>query len=237
MMGRAHIVISTGVSLSVLGLAGVPVTLPAAAVAAVSSLLPDIDEPNSILVRTVIPTWLLRILQLVLVGAALLVYAYGEAYAPWHLALAGLIGIVSFLPGRTMRHVVMFMIGLGVLEFGDDFAPWNTIAACVLILSSLVTHRGLTHSLYAAAGWPALLYYGSSGDPGGLSVWLAGGLSYALHLAADMLTNRGIKPLPPLRFRLRIPVMSTGTRQGGLVENVCIALTFVMVWYVFIASR
>ena len=47
MMGRAHLIISTGVTLSVMGMSGVPVTLPAAAVALVSSLLPDIDEPNS----------------------------------------------------------------------------------------------------------------------------------------------------------------------------------------------
>ncbi|MGE7057563.1 metal-dependent hydrolase, partial [Paenibacillus glucanolyticus] len=33
MMGRAHLIISTGVTLSVMGMSGVPVTLPAAAVA------------------------------------------------------------------------------------------------------------------------------------------------------------------------------------------------------------
>lgn len=237
MMGRAHLVIGTGVSLSVLGLAGVPVTLPAAAVAVVSSLLPDIDEPNSILVRTAIPSGLLRILQLILVAGAVFIYYYGQDYAPWNLALAGLIAVVSFLPGRTLRHIVMFMIGLGLLQFAQNLSPWNTIAGCILMISSLVSHRGLTHSVYAAAGWAGLLYYGTKGLPGSESVWLAGGLSYTLHLAADMLTNRGIKPLPPLKFRLKLSLMSTGTKWGNLVENICMGLTFVLVWYVFIASN
>ncbi|NMO96117.1 metal-dependent hydrolase [Paenibacillus lemnae] len=237
MMGKAHLIISTGVTLSVMGLAGVPVTLPAAAVAVVSSLLPDIDEPNSILVRTAIPTGLLRLLQLSLVAGALFIYFYGSAYAPWNLALGGLIAVVSFLPGRTLRHIVMFMIGLGLVQFGHSFSPWSTIAGCVLMICSLVSHRGLTHSLYAVAGWGGLLYFGTQNITGGESLWIAGGLSYALHLAADTLTNRGIRPLPPLKFRIKLKLMSTGTKWGNMVETVCMVLTFVLLWYVFIAVR
>lgn len=237
MMGRAHLVISTGVTLSVMGLTGIPVTLPAAAVAVVSSLLPDIDEPNSILVRTAIPKGLLRVIQLALVAGAVFVYYYGQNYAPWNLALAGLIAVVSFLPGRTLRHIVMFMIGLGLLQFGHSFSPWNTIAGCVLMISTLVSHRGLTHSLYAAGGWTLLLYFGTKGTAGGESLWIAGGLSYGLHLAADMLTNRGIRPLPPLKFRVKFKLMSTGSKWGSTVENICIVLTLVFLWYVFIASK
>lgn len=237
MMGRAHLVISTGVTLSVMGLTGIPITLPAAAVAVVSSLLPDIDEPNSILVRTAIPTGLLRVLQLTLVAVSIFLYFYGQDYAPWNLALAGLIAVVSFLPGRTLRHIVMFMIGLGLLQFGQAFSPWNTIAGCVLMISTLVSHRGLTHSLYAVAGWTLLLYYGTGGTVEGESLWIAGGLSYALHLAADMLTNRGIRPLPPLKFRVKFKLMSTGSKWGNTVENICIVLTLILLWYVFIASK
>lgn len=237
MMGRAHLMIGTGVTLSVMGLAGIPVTLPAAAVAAVSSLLPDIDEPNSILVRTVLPAGLLRVMQLALIAGAVFVYYYGQDYAPWNLFLAGLIGVVSFLPGRTLRHIVMFMIGLGLLQFGQAFSPWNTIAGCVLIISTLVSHRGLTHSVYAAVGWTMLLYFAAQGTMEERSLWIAGGMSYTLHLVADMLTNRGIRPLPPLKFRLRLKLMSTGSKWGTLVENVCIMLTLVLLWYTFIASR
>lgn len=237
MMGRAHLVIGTGVTLSVMELAGIPVTLPAAAIAVVSSLLPDIDEPNSILVRTAIPTGLLRILQLALIAGSIFIYYYGQEYAPWNLALAGLVAVVSFLPGRTLRHIVMFIIGLGLLQFGQSFSPWNIIAGCVLMISTLVSHRGLTHSLYAIAGWTLLLYYGTHGTVEGKSLWFAGGLSYSLHLAADMLTNRGIRPLPPLKFRLKLKLMSTGSKWGKTVENICIVLTLILLFYVFVASK
>ncbi|MFH0070954.1 metal-dependent hydrolase [Peribacillus sp. NPDC056705] len=237
MMGRAHLIIGTGVTLSVMGMSGIPVTLPAVAVAMVSSLLPDIDEPNSLLVRKVIPSGFLRLLQLMMIGAAIFVVFFGRDHAPWNFALAGLIGVVSYLPSRTLRHIVMFLIGLGLISFGQAFSPWNIIAGSVLIVASLVTHRGFTHTIYAAAGWTGLLYFASQGKVSAAeSLWFAGGLSYSIHLLADALTNRGIRPLPPFPWRIKLKVMSTGSKWGRMVENICILLTLVLVWYVFMAS-
>lgn len=52
----------------------------------------------------------------------------------------------------------------------------------------------------------------------------------------DSLTQRGITPLPPIPFKLRLKLMSTGTKKGGAVENVFILLTLALVVYVFILS-
>lgn len=49
----------------------------------------------------------------------------------------------------------------------------------------------------------------------GPEIWVAGGSAYALHLLADSLTNRGIRPLPPLKLRIRANLMSTGTKHGA----------------------
>ena len=62
-------------------------------------------------------------------------------------------------------------------------------------------------------------------------------MSYALHLLADSLTQHGITPLPPLPFKLRLKLMSTGTKKGSAVEKVCIMLTLALFIYVFILSR
>ncbi|MFE4710813.1 MULTISPECIES: metal-dependent hydrolase [Paenibacillus] len=236
MMGKSHLIISTGVTLSVMNLLGYEITIPAIAVAAVSSLMPDIDEPNSLLVRKAIPEFVLRILQVALIGAAIYLYFAGLAQPPWNIALALLVGSVSFLPGRRLRHLVMILIAVGLVAFADAYDPWNYIAACILIVSSVVPHRGLTHTLYGVAGWGALLYFASLGMNDGGSLWIAGGLSYALHLLADSVTQRGITPLPPLPFKLRLRLMSTGTKKGSAVENVCILLTLVLVIYAFILS-
>ncbi|MCZ4151847.1 hypothetical protein BZG21_46555, partial [Escherichia coli] len=112
MMGRSHLIIGTGVSLSVLQFAGVPVTVPAVAAALIGSLLPDIDEPNSLLVSKALPNGLLRLLQTILLPAAVFVYFVVPA-KPWNLLLAALIAIVSYLPSRSLRKVLMFAIGLG----------------------------------------------------------------------------------------------------------------------------
>ncbi|AIQ67435.1 metal-dependent hydrolase [Paenibacillus graminis] len=236
MMGKSHLIISTGVTLSVMSLLGHEITIPAVAVAGLSALLPDIDEPNSLLVRKAVPEFLLRILQVSLIGAAIYLYFAGIAAPPWNIALALLVGSVSFLPGRRLRHLVMLLLALALFAFADAYDPWNYIAACVLVVSSVVPHRGLTHTLYAVAGWGALLYFASLGMNDGGSLWIAGGLSYALHLLADSLTQRGITPLPPLPFKLRLKLMSTGTKKGSAVEKFCIVLTLVLVMYVFVLT-
>lgn len=234
MMGKSHLVISTGVTLSAMSLLGLQITIPAVAVAVVSSLLPDIDEPNSMLVRKAVPEFLLRILQVSLIGAAIYLYFAGIAEPPWNMALALLVGSVSFLPSRRLRHLVMLLIALALFAFADAYDPWNYIAACVLVVASVVPHRGITHTLYAVAGWGALLYFVSPGMEDGGSLWIAGSLSYGLHLLADSLTQRGITPLPPIPFKLRLKLMSTGTKKGSAVEKVCVMLTLALAVYTFV---
>lgn len=234
MMGKSHLIISTGVTLSVMSLLGHDITIPVIAVAGLSSLLPDIDEPNSLLVRKAIPEFLLRALQAALIGAGIYLYFASIAHQPWNILLALLVASVSFLPGRRLRHLVMLLIALGLFAFGTAYEPWNYIAACVLAVSALVPHRGLTHTFYGAAGWSVLLYFASMDLADGGALWLAGGMSYTLHLLADALTQHGIKPLPPLPFKLRLKLMSTGTKKGSAVESVCILLTLSLVIYVFI---
>ncbi|SET94569.1 metal-dependent hydrolase [Paenibacillus sp. NFR01] len=245
MMGKSHLVIGTGVALSVMGLLGQEITLPVVAVAAVSSLLPDIDEPNSMLVRGALPAALIRLLQLLLVAAAGLVYWQGGLAWPWNLALALLIASTSILPGRRLRQLAMLLSAVGLMAFAEALHPWNFVAAGILILATIVPHRGLTHTFYALAGWTLLLYAAGSGMPGagpGLlqpggappQLWLAGGLAYLMHLLCDALTQRGITPLPPLEFKLRLKLMSTGTKRGGAVEKVCVLLTVLLLLYTFV---
>lgn len=230
MMGRSHLIIGTGVSLSVLQLMGVQITAPAVTVALIGSLLPDIDEPNSLLVSKALPNSLIRLLQTILLPTAVFVYFYVQA-KPWNLLLAILVGLVSFLPSRSLRKVLMFAIGLGLVFYGHALAPWNLIAGSLLMLCTTLTHRGLTHTVYGTAVWGGLLY--STTHEQGPEIWVAGGVAYAMHLLADSLTNRGIRPLPPLKWRIRANLMSTGTKHGAVVENVCIVLTLILAWIAF----
>lgn len=231
MMGRTHIIVGTGVSLSLLHMGGISLSIPAAAVALISSVLPDIDEPNSLLVTRVLPNWLLRIVQVALIAAAAVVGIYGMENYPWNLILAALIAIVSFMPSRSLRQWVIFFIGLGLIVYGGSFHPWHLLVGSLLILTTFLPHRGLTHTLYGVGVWTFLLY--GSTQSYGDAVWMAGGLSYLLHLIADSLTNRGIKPLPPFKWKLKFKLMSTGTKQGAWIEMFFIGATFIIAWIAF----
>ncbi|MFC5402372.1 metal-dependent hydrolase [Cohnella soli] len=231
MMGKSHLVISTGLTLSVLGMADEKITIPVAAVTAVSALLPDIDEPNSLLVSRAIPTRFLRFIQTALIGLGIFLYFYGHAYAPWNTVLAALVGIVSFMPTRTLRNVVMVLIGAGLILYGHAFIPWSYIVGSLIILCALLPHRGLTHTVYGVIGWGILLYFSTASYDH--AIWIAGTLSYTLHLLADSLTNHGIRPLPPFEWRLKLNLMSTGTRFGAFVESGFMLLTFAVVYLVF----
>ncbi|WP_342438758.1 hypothetical protein NSS79_06770 [Paenibacillus sp. FSL L8-0436] len=57
-----------------------------------------------------------------------------------------------------------------------------------------------------------------------------------MNLLADSLTQRGITPLPPIPFKLRLKLMSTGTKKGDAVENLCIVFTLVLVIYAFVLT-
>ncbi|MFD2614624.1 metal-dependent hydrolase [Paenibacillus gansuensis] len=233
MMGKSHLIISTGVTLSVLGMTDQKITVPVAAITVFSALLPDIDEPNSLLVSRAIPTRFLRFLQIALIGLGAFLYFFGQAFAPWNTVLGTLVALVSLMPTRSLRNIVMVLIGAGLIFFGQPWIPWNIVIGSLLIICALLPHRGLTHTLYGLVGWTALLYFASLGY--GHTLWIAGGLSYLLHLLADSVTNRGIRPIPPLAWRLRINLMSTGTWTGSVVEGGFVLLTFVLVYIVFLS--
>lgn len=232
MMGKSHFIISTGVTVSLMTLAGIPVTAAAVVAAAVSSLLPDIDEPNSLLVSKTLSEPLLRVLQTIMLASVVWILWKGLFGMPWDIGLAVAIVFIAFLPVRSLRKFVMFMIGVGMIIYGREIAPWNYMAGCLLIICTFLPHRGLTHTIYGTAAWTALLY-GTTAHLGS-SIWIAGGISYFLHLLADSLTNRGVKLLPPLKWKLRFNLMSTGTKKGAKVENICIVMTLILLGIVFL---
>ncbi|MFD0679855.1 MULTISPECIES: metal-dependent hydrolase [unclassified Paenibacillus] len=236
MTGRTHLIVGSGVTLSVLSLIGQPITLPAAVVAIVSSLLPDIDEPNSLLLQKTMPKAVLNKIKLALVaaGVGFMIYCYFQSfYVPYSYGV-GVLMIGAFLiHQRLFRQLLMIVLGGLLLYLGAEAGPWWGTIGALLMVCAVLPHRGLTHSVYGVAIWGAVLYFASIRL--GESLWISGVMAYTLHLLCDMLTKHGIHPLPPLKWKFRLPLMSTGKFSGFLVESICITLTFVLVWHAFIA--
>ncbi|MDN8593160.1 metal-dependent hydrolase [Paenibacillus sp. 11B] len=235
MMGRSHFVISTGLTLSALAILNQPITIPAILITGISALLPDIDEPNSLIVSRTLPKGLIRLLQLLLIATGAVVFFSGVMPWPWNIGIAIAIGLFSFLPLRTLRNMCMVGIGTSLIVVGQGIAPWNYIIGALLVVCVFLPHRGLTHTIYGLGIWAAILYFASHEISS--AIWIGGSLSYALHLLADSLTNRGIRPLPPFKYRLKFNLMSTGSRWGGVVEGACIGLTVIILVITFYTGR
>ncbi|MGO9818436.1 MAG: metal-dependent hydrolase [Acidocella sp.] len=90
-------------------------------------------------------------------------------------------------------------------------------------IAAALGHRGLTHSAVAVAGLVALLLHAGyqQAEVSALAV------GYLSHLAADMLTPRGLRLAWPLRKTWGIPLCRTGSPTEGVIV---IALVCGVAW-------
>ncbi|GFN33774.1 metal-dependent hydrolase [Paenibacillus xylaniclasticus] len=230
MKGSTHLVVSTGISLSISALLDVTLTPAAAAAAIVGSLLPDLDEPNGLLANRTFPKPAIRTLQVLLLTAAGLAVWLTRTQYPWNWGAGAVIALSAFASTRWLRQLLMLIVGGALTIGGTVYDTRRTAAGITLVICALVPHRGFTHTLYAAGLWCAALYWMAPQSP---AVPIAGGLSYLLHLLADALSKRGIQPLPPLPWKLRIPLMRSGKLSAAVVETSAIGVTFILAWIVF----
>ncbi|EFM10904.1 membrane-bound metal-dependent hydrolase [Paenibacillus curdlanolyticus YK9] len=231
MKGSSHLVISTGVSLAVTALLHTSLTPAAAAAAVVGSLLPDLDEPNGLLANRTFPKPAIRALQIVLLLAAAAAVWFTRTQYPWNWGAGAVISLSAFASTRWLRQLLMLITGGALTIGGVLYDPRFAAAGLTLVVCALVPHRGFTHTLYATGLWTFALYWMAKDNPG---VWLAGGLSYLLHLLADALSKRGVQLLPPLPWKLCIPLMRSGKSSAAVVETAAIGLTFILLWIVFV---
>jgi inner membrane protein len=106
---------------------------------------------------------------------------------------------------------------------GRRTRPVSTAIAAVL------GHRGVTHSAIALVGLVVLLLH-TGNRSGGVSALAVGYLS---HLAADMLTPRGLRLAWPLRKTWRLPLCRTGSPMESVIVFV---LVCGIAWYLLYSS-
>lgn len=149
-------------------------------IAAISSLIPDIDEPNSTISRS--SFWMMA-LGLLLVFIPPLTWLPGTI-APgtmkWLLLLQG-------SSGAPIQQIIGFLL-LG-------------FALIAVINGRLLDHRGITHSLFclAVTSWAIWATYVAIESSHALLFAACFALGYLSHLVADATTKEG---LPDLLFPL-----------------------------------
>ena len=84
------------------------------------------------------------------------------------------------------------------------------------VIAALLGHRGITHSALAVVALAALLVH--SGSHGGEASAFA--IGYLSHMAADLLTPRGLRLAWPLRRTWGVPLCRTGSPAEPIIVMV-----------------
>ncbi|GAB2964005.1 hypothetical protein GCM10027048_36610 [Hymenobacter coalescens] len=220
--------------------ADVRLSLPGIALAGFSALAPDLDHPNSRLSKRM---------------------GFMQGYMRWSFAAgAAVLSVYAFLnvpPGPNQRvmymaALAMFLVGMAMqsqsarklaLLFTGVAAVLTGLYVQVLWLSLLggfvatapfTTHRSWTHTIWAAALWTYIGHLANQ-DLGWHGVATYAGAGYLSHLLADTLTKSGVRYLLPLSDKaLKLPIISTGSSTGNLIElGVCTAygLLVALLWW------
>ncbi len=206
-------------------------SLTGLAVAGLAALAPDLDEPGSRLGRGIS-------LDPKYFRAGLLVAAVAVGGWAWYrldidqaarhqaflLALA-LGTTAAALAGKAGRRLMVAATG-GVVVVAALWLQqfWLALLGAFVISAPFLKHRTYTHTAGAVVLWGYICHGAATTlrDPG--IFWL-GAWGYVSHLVADSLTKSGVPwLLPLLSTRFALPLMSTGSRRGNLVEGLISAV-------------
>jgi inner membrane protein len=132
------------------------------------------------------------------------------------------VGLATWIAAAPILHIGPFdPIYLGLVVAGsllpdiDDPKSWVGRRARLIstAMAATFSHRGITHSAIAVIGLTALLLHAGY-RRGGVSAFVIGYLS---HLAADMLTPKGLRLAWPLRGTWGIPLCRTGSGSEPVI--------------------
>lgn len=144
MMGRTHLMIGVAGSIDLAILTHTPIGFAGIATAAVCSILPDIDEPNSMISHRTGGK-----IGITVIAAAAAVFGFLGGYIPLGV-FAILLGIAPHLRHRKFTHTVfaaaiiwLFLAWLGAKTGVGDLALFGTSAYVLHILADVITNTGV----------------------------------------------------------------------------------------------
>lgn len=144
-----------------------------------------------------------------------------------------IIGVATWLAAAPILHLPPFdPIDLGAVVVGsllpdvDHPGSWvgRRIRPVSTAIAATFSHRGITHSAIAVIGL-TLLLLNAGYRRGGVSALAVGYLS---HLAADMLTPRGLRLAWPLRGTWALPLCRT---DSGMESVIVLAIMCGTAWW------
>ena len=132
------------------------------------------------------------------------------------------VGVATWLAAAPLLHLPPLDPAYCVLAIAGSLLPdvdhpqsWigRRSRPISTVIASTLGHRGMTHSVVAVIGLVVLLWRAGHWR-GGVSAITVGYLS---HLAADMLTPRGLRLAWPLRGNWGLPLCRTGSPMEWVI--------------------
>lgn len=135
---------------------------------------------------------------------------------------------------RIFLSLIVSLIGL-FLFFVLKLSIFFTLALFYVAVLPWTKHRSLSHSLLSTTIIGGLTILGMQ-QYGLLKYGVYITVGYFLHIFEDMFTVSGVPLLYPFsKKRFKIPLMSTGTSRGALVEMVFIVISIILCIYTYIS--
>lgn len=142
------------------------------------------------------------------------------------------LGAATYL-GQAPHPLGICVAGLAAL-LPDVDHPSSVVGRWVPILPRLMSHRGVTHSLFALALLAWGLWAFASHFPPWRWTAVAAFVGYASSILGDMLTLDGVRLFWPLKLRVRVPIL---WKSGGWHESVFNTVALGSALYFWVDSR
>lgn len=238
MKGKTHGTIGLLTSIEVSLLSSQTINPLNLLVALIFSLLPDIDEPDSLISKYIISRQITKNIQRIILYAGNLLGFYLVYSFTHKLSFIFIFCMISTFileklvnQKRIRRISLSFMLILTSAIFYYYSFRWFFIAI-PLILSPIpwLGHRNITHSITSVI----ILYYLLTFTEMPITIIIHSIAGYSSHLIGDFLTKQGI-PLfyPFFKKRYAIRIMSTGSKMGNFVELLIIVIIVIIIYITY----
>lgn len=183
--------------------------------AAIGSLLPDLDQQNSLAARKVEGVAHIAMAVFLVLG----IFMLNLVAFPMAWIAAALLWLGLTLRANTARKVMLVALAAGVmvLAFTGRVPFTGACLAAVWSLGAAFTkHRTFTHSVIGIFLFVVTVHALTHHVAGGAMGWGLG-IGYVMHVVADAITKDGIALFWPLCRRFGLSLVKTGGRVDHVI--------------------
>lgn len=241
MKGRTHLIVGTLTTVQTATFMHFKVDVLAMIFASLLSILPDIDEPNSIFSSLIFKKdFSKKIYRLIIYVLNITIFYISLRYNK-NFIVAGIIAFMSIaflemkLTEKKMRKILISfeLIAIGVLLYHLNFSKFYYLSFFSFSILPQLKHRQFTHSLI----FIPLIYIWLRGFEtlmikdnilGFHGIALLGTISFSTHIVLDLFTKMGVPLFFPLSKRnISLGFLRVGSRFSNIVESLLVLLLFI----------